>query len=266
MRAVSFPAEGSPARSRRSPGRRWRRRPSPRRPPRCETVSGASYTSDGFRRSLQSALVAVRAAETKAARMNGLVHVEDVMGTAVVLDLRWRARPRAGRASRMPWSTPYRCLHDVDLVFSTWRPDSAVSRLRRAETGLQSCPPEVRAVVLLCVRADASDRRLVRPVADARRLRPDGARQGVGREAGGCPALGRRHHRPLRERRRRRVRHRLGRAGTEPDSWTVGDHRPRSEPSRLLTVVTVPGGARRDLRWLRARTARRRSRSPACRS
>ena len=34
---------------------------------KIDTVSGASYTSDGYRRSLQAALVAVRAAEKKAA-------------------------------------------------------------------------------------------------------------------------------------------------------------------------------------------------------
>jgi uncharacterized protein with FMN-binding domain len=34
---------------------------------KIDTVSGASYTSDGYRRSLQAALVAIRAAERKAA-------------------------------------------------------------------------------------------------------------------------------------------------------------------------------------------------------
>ena len=34
---------------------------------KIDTVSGASYTSDGYRRSLQAALVAIRAAEKKAA-------------------------------------------------------------------------------------------------------------------------------------------------------------------------------------------------------
>jgi uncharacterized protein with FMN-binding domain len=34
---------------------------------KIDTVSGASYTSDGYRRSLQAALVAIRAAENKAA-------------------------------------------------------------------------------------------------------------------------------------------------------------------------------------------------------
>jgi thiamine biosynthesis lipoprotein len=34
-------------------------------------------------------------------------------------------------------------LHEADRVFSTYRADSPVSRLRRGESGLEDCPPEV---------------------------------------------------------------------------------------------------------------------------
>jgi thiamine biosynthesis lipoprotein len=48
-------------------------------------------------------------------------------------------------------------LHNVDQVFSTWQPDSPVSRLRRGEIGLDAAPPEVAWVLELCRRArDAS--------------------------------------------------------------------------------------------------------------
>jgi thiamine biosynthesis lipoprotein len=47
-------------------------------------------------------------------------------------------------------------LHNVDRVFSTWQPDSPVSRLRRGETDLDAAPPEVAWVLELCRRARAA--------------------------------------------------------------------------------------------------------------
>ncbi|MHB8452565.1 MAG: FAD:protein FMN transferase [Mycobacteriales bacterium] len=41
-------------------------------------------------------------------------------------------------------------LHRADAVFSTWKPDSPVSRLRRGEIDLASTPPEVAEVLELC--------------------------------------------------------------------------------------------------------------------
>ena len=49
-------------------------------------------------------------------------------------------------------------LRRVDDVFSTWKPESPVSRLRRGEIGLGDAPPEVAEVLELCRRArEASD-------------------------------------------------------------------------------------------------------------
>jgi thiamine biosynthesis lipoprotein len=45
-------------------------------------------------------------------------------------------------------------LHEVDRVFSTYRPDSFVSRLGRGEIGLEDCPPEVVDVVELGAAAE----------------------------------------------------------------------------------------------------------------
>ncbi len=47
-------------------------------------------------------------------------------------------------------------LHHVDDVFSTWQPDSPVSRLRRGEIELDAAPPEVAQVLELCRRARAA--------------------------------------------------------------------------------------------------------------
>ena len=44
-------------------------------------------------------------------------------------------------------------LRDVEAVFSTWRPDSEVSRLNRGDLSLNRCSPDVRTVARLCERA-----------------------------------------------------------------------------------------------------------------
>jgi thiamine biosynthesis lipoprotein len=45
-------------------------------------------------------------------------------------------------------------LREVDRVFSTYRPDSFVSRLGRGEIGLEDCPPEVAEVMELGAAAE----------------------------------------------------------------------------------------------------------------
>lgn len=41
-------------------------------------------------------------------------------------------------------------LHRADAVFSTWKPESPLSRLRRGELGVRDCPAEVAEVLELC--------------------------------------------------------------------------------------------------------------------
>ncbi|MGW2347298.1 FAD:protein FMN transferase [Actinacidiphila glaucinigra] len=79
----------------------------------------------------------------------GLHHVEHVMGTVFSFDV----RDRATSAIRRALDRAVRHLHTVDAVFSTYRPDSAVSRLGRGGIGLADCPPEVHEVLDLCARA-----------------------------------------------------------------------------------------------------------------
>ncbi|WP_326581567.1 FAD:protein FMN transferase [Actinacidiphila glaucinigra] len=76
------------------------------------------------------------------------------MGTVFSFDV----RDRATSAIRDALDRAVRHLHSVDAIFSTYRPDSAVSRLARGEIGLADCPPEVHEVLALCARAaDDSD-------------------------------------------------------------------------------------------------------------
>ena len=72
-------------------------------------------------------------------------HAEHVMGT--VVSFGWRGPRPTGLSEAV------RSLHDADRVFSTWKPDSHLSRLRRAELSVTDCPAEVLAVVELCLTA-----------------------------------------------------------------------------------------------------------------
>lgn len=78
------------------------------------------------------------------------VHVEHCMGTVFSIDVRdpgdWRA----------PIADVVRWLHHVDDVFSTYKHDSVVNRLQRAELRLDECPAEVRDVFELCADVHAT--------------------------------------------------------------------------------------------------------------
>jgi len=86
-----------------------------------------------------------------------IVHVEHVMGTAVSFHLLPGEADdvEAAAQARAALKRAVALLHHVDEVFSTWKPESEVSRFRAgllAETELSS---EVRDVVELCGRAKA---------------------------------------------------------------------------------------------------------------
>ncbi|TWG07059.1 thiamine biosynthesis lipoprotein [Streptomyces brevispora] len=79
----------------------------------------------------------------------GLRHVEHVMGTVFSFDI----RDEPTTAIHQALAEALRHLHRVDAIFSTYRPDSHISRLDRGEIRLQDCPPEVHEVLSLCARA-----------------------------------------------------------------------------------------------------------------
>ncbi|MFC6159727.1 FAD:protein FMN transferase [Kribbella jiaozuonensis] len=74
-------------------------------------------------------------------------YVEHVMGMPISLALRGR---HAGddRATEA-WANALDVLRDADRIFSTYRPDSYVSRLNRGELAVADCPPEVAEVLAL---------------------------------------------------------------------------------------------------------------------
>lgn len=80
-----------------------------------------------------------------------LVHVEHVMGTVISFDVRFvqesdRTSMGAAIADAVTW------LHRVDDVFSTYRPQSQVSRLGRGELRLADCDGDVAEVLELCAQ------------------------------------------------------------------------------------------------------------------
>jgi thiamine biosynthesis lipoprotein len=75
--------------------------------------------------------------------VGGAHHVEHVMGTTFVFDIRDGA-DRGGVAAAVTW------LQHVDATFSTYRVDSPISRLGRGEISLDDVSEEVRSVLLLC--------------------------------------------------------------------------------------------------------------------
>jgi thiamine biosynthesis lipoprotein len=77
--------------------------------------------------------------------------VEQVMGMPISLALRGRHTDDAARAA---WAEVVVFLQHVDAVFSTYRPDSHVSRLARGEITVADCPPEVGEVLALGAAAE----------------------------------------------------------------------------------------------------------------
>jgi len=95
---------------------------------------------------------------------SGTVRVEQIMGTAISLDLRDRA------VSPAAVDAMFDHLSDVDARFSTYREDSEISRLGRGEMSLDSCSPDVREVLERCEAL----RELSRGYFDIRAHRSDG--------------------------------------------------------------------------------------------
>jgi thiamine biosynthesis lipoprotein len=82
--------------------------------------------------------------------------VEHVMGMPVSLALRGRHTDDA--AADDAWAAALESLRDADRVFSTYRPDSVISAIRRGELALTDAPDDVHEVLAIGARAQrASD-------------------------------------------------------------------------------------------------------------
>lgn len=74
-------------------------------------------------------------------------YVDHVMGMPISLAL--RGRHTHDHAALEAWAEVMADLREADRVFSTYRPDSVVSRLGRGEISAEECPPEVVEVLAL---------------------------------------------------------------------------------------------------------------------
>ncbi len=74
---------------------------------------------------------------------------ERVMGTVVTIDIYGDRSPRGA----VEMSRACALLHRYDAIFSLWKPNSPLSRLRRGEIGFDEAPREVAQVLALCHQA-----------------------------------------------------------------------------------------------------------------
>jgi thiamine biosynthesis lipoprotein len=74
------------------------------------------------------------------------------MGTVVVIDVYVDGEPEPD-AVAAEVDRAAAVLHHADKVFSTWKPDSAMSRLRQGAITLDETPPEIGEVLTLCESA-----------------------------------------------------------------------------------------------------------------
>ncbi len=88
-----------------------------------------------------------------------VAHVEHVMGTAVSLRFRMRSGTRAARSgsskerlglARHALGLACAELHRADALFSTWRSESPMSRIRRGDLLFETAPEEIHRVLDLC--------------------------------------------------------------------------------------------------------------------
>ncbi|WP_443065392.1 FAD:protein FMN transferase [Streptomyces sp. NBC_00536] len=160
----------------------------------------------------------------------GLRHVEHVMGTVFSFDIRDEPTPAIHRAL----AEAVRQLHRVDAVFSTYRPDSHISRLDRGDIHLDDCPPEVHEVMSLCAQA-AHDTDGWFSMIPAGTLDPSGLVKGWATEAASRSLYeAGAHHTCVNGGGDLQLR---GRAGPGRP-WRIGIAHPL-RPGELLTVITA---------------------------
>jgi len=163
--------------------------------------------------------------------------VEQVMGLPVSVHVRGEVdRPEVETAVAQVWGV----LHRVDAVFSTWRTDSDLLRLRRGELSVAEAHPWLAEVEQLCVAAEDRTAGLFSAGFDGADHDPTGLVKGWAVEraalhlrhvpgiswcvnAGGDLLAG------------------AGR-GTAPSSWLVGVEDPRAPGSVAATIPLRSGG------------------------
>jgi thiamine biosynthesis lipoprotein len=167
----------------------------------------------------------------------GVRHVEQVMGTAVSIDIRGAYPGDDALADVLAW------LHHVDETFSTYRPESEISRFGRRELAVGDLTSETRRVLARCLElrsiTDGAFDIAAVPAPNGTHLDPSGYVKGwaIERAAAMLEAAGA-HVLCINAGGDVAVR------GCPPGTpgWRVGIRHP-SLPSLLARVVTVTGPA-----------------------
>jgi thiamine biosynthesis lipoprotein len=154
------------------------------------------------------------------------VHTEPCMGTSFTIDVRDPGDWGDAIADAVAW------LHRVDELFSTYREDSRISRIRRGELRVDQADPDVREVLGLCAQVEAETGGWFSARWDGR-LDPTGLVKGwaIERASDLLRARGSRNH---------GVNGggdmQLAGEHARAEPWRVGISDPR-DPARLLTIV-----------------------------
>jgi len=159
----------------------------------------------------------------------------EVMGTVVTVDLFCSAGVGSSEAA-VPLAKARAILQRADSLFSTWKNNSPMSRLRRGEISVADAPPEMVEVLERCAEAReiSGDGSIL---GDAWRGRSDRLRQRLGRATCHRGLRGNGHRRRLGQ--RRRGHRELRRAGGERN-FRVGIADPLA-PHQLACVVDLAG-------------------------
>lgn len=104
------------------------------------------------------------------------VHLEHVWGTVVTIEL--RGEQVAEESAEAAMQAAVVLSHQVDEMFSTYRPDSAVTGLRTGALALDATPPEVREVWHACEYAKWRSRGAFDPWAVSGGFDPSGLVKG----------------------------------------------------------------------------------------
>ena len=87
---------------------------------------------------------------TSSRRHESIVHHEEsVMGTIVTIDV-YRGDCSDNSPLEASVEAAIAILHDADVLFSTWKPESPISRIQRGELGIDEAPAIIREVLEQC--------------------------------------------------------------------------------------------------------------------
>ncbi|MHB1064752.1 MAG: FAD:protein FMN transferase [Georgenia sp.] len=152
-------------------------------------MTGGTWAKPGHpSRTVAGAVRAVAPSSRAAGTLAHLAWHESVMGMPVSIHLR---APRLGPAAEAAARAVFAELRRLDALFSTYRPDSEISRLADGDLPLEECAPEVAEVLDLCTLAHARTAGAFDPMrplpGGGHRLDPTGLVKGWAVERAGAP-------------------------------------------------------------------------------